>query len=70
MSVENGLMAGVFTGALGAAYFVYGKKQGKIVPFVAGIALSIYPYFFEDILWLVIIGLGLAVLPFVIKLEF
>ena len=56
------MLAGVF----GVAYFVYGKKQAKLVPLVAGILLCIYPYFFDSMLWLSVIGVALLAAPFLI----
>jgi hypothetical protein len=58
-----GLMAGVF----GVAYFVYGKKQAKLTPMIAGVLLCIYPYFTESLLWLSVVGLLLLAAPFVIE---
>jgi len=49
----------------GTAYFVYGKRQAKFVPMLSGIALCVYPYFFESMLWLCVVGAALLVAPFV-----
>ena len=57
-----GLMAGVF----GVAYIVYGKKQVKFTPMIAGVALCVYPYFFDSLLWLTLIGVALLAAPFLI----
>ena len=56
------MLAGVF----GVAYFVYGKRQTKLTPMIAGVLLCIYPYFFESVLWLSLVGLLLLAAPFVI----
>jgi hypothetical protein len=61
-TVLIGMLAGVF----GVAYFVYGKRQAKLVPLIAGVLLCIYPYFIESVLWLSIVGLLLLAAPFVI----
>jgi hypothetical protein len=60
------LIVGLLAGALGAGYFVYGKRQAKITPMVAGALLCIYPYFVDGALWLVLIGVALAAAPFVL----
>ena len=60
------LFIGILAGAFGVAYFVYGKKQARIVPLVSGVLLCVYPYFFDSVLWLVVIGLALIAAPFVI----
>jgi len=48
------------------AYFVYGKRQTKLVPMIAGLLLCVYPYFVDSLLWSCVIGLALLVAPFVI----
>ena len=60
------LFIGILAGAFGVAYFVYGKKQTRIVPMVSGVLLCVYPYFFESVLWLVVIGAALVAAPFLI----
>jgi hypothetical protein len=62
----NALFVGLIAGAFGMAYFVYGKRQAKIVAMLSGIALCIYPYFFESVLWLCVVGAALLVAPFVV----
>jgi hypothetical protein len=59
-----GLVAGVF----GTAYFVYGKRQTKITPMIAGVMLCIYPYFIDSLLWLCVVGGVLLIAPFAIDL--
>jgi hypothetical protein len=56
------MLAGVF----GVAYFVYGKRQTKLTPMIAGVLLCIYPYFFESVVWLTVVGILLLAAPFVI----
>ena len=62
----NGLLIGILTGAIGMGYFIYGKRQTKFVPLLAGMALCVYPYFVDSALWLVVIGAVLLAAPFVI----
>lgn len=62
----NALFVGLIAGVFGMAYFVYGKRQTKIVPMLSGVALCVYPYFFESVLWLCVIGAALLVAPFVV----
>ena len=61
------LLVGIITGAFGLAYFIYGKKQSKMIFMVTGIALMVYPYLFSNIIALIIIGVVLLPLPFVFK---
>jgi hypothetical protein len=63
--LEN-LFVGFIAGVFGVAYFVYGKKQTKIVPMVAGLLLCIYPYFIDSLLWLSVVGALLLAAPFLI----
>ena len=50
--------------AVGAGYFIYGRKQRTTVPFVCGLVLMVFPYFVSSTLLMVIIGVVLMVLPY------
>jgi hypothetical protein len=54
-------------GAIGLGFFLYGKKQRAIVPLLTGIALFIFPYFISDVYILVLVGTGISVLPYFIR---
>ena len=60
------LAIGILTGAIGVGYFMYGKRQTKFVPLLAGVALCVYPYFVDSALWLIVVGAVLLAAPFVI----
>jgi hypothetical protein len=60
------LMIGVFTGAIGVGYFMYGKRQAKFVPLLAGMMLCVYPYFVDGVVWLLVVGAALMAAPFLI----
>jgi hypothetical protein len=60
------LLIGLLAGVFGVAYFIYGKRQAKLVPLIAGVLLCVYPYFIESALWLSIVGILLLAAPFVI----
>jgi hypothetical protein len=62
----NSLVVGVIAGAFGVGYFIYGKKQQKFAPMLAGVLLCIYPYATENLLWLIVIGLALLAFPFLV----
>lgn len=64
------LIIWIITGAVGMAYFVYGKRQEKIPFLIAGLVLCVYPYFFESIAALVLVGIVLIAYPFVLKYYF
>ena len=60
------LLIGMIAGVFGVAYFVYGKKQAKLGPLIAGVLLCVYPYFIDSVLWLCVVGILLLAAPFVI----
>lgn len=66
MPSATSLFFGIMAGAIGMGYFIYGKRQARAVPMVAGILLSIYPWFTDSPLWLTVIGLALVAAPFLI----
>jgi uncharacterized membrane protein len=49
--------------AIGVGYFIYGKKQQKIVPLLSGIALVGYSYFISNKIAVVLIGIALSLIP-------
>jgi hypothetical protein len=62
----NSLIVGLIAGAIGVGYFIYGKRQAKFTPLLAGVLLCIYPYFTDSLLWLSVIGLALVAAPFLV----
>jgi hypothetical protein len=62
----NSLIVGIIAGAIGMGYFIYGKRQARFAPLLAGILLCIYPYFTDSLLWLCVIGVALVVAPFLV----
>ncbi len=62
----NNLVFGIISGAFGTAYFIYGKRQERFVPLIAGMLLCVYPYFVSSMLWLAIVGIALLAAPFLI----
>lgn len=67
MEIYN-LVFGVIFGSIGLGYFIYGKKQSNLVFRLTGIALMIYPYFFEDMWTLLAVGVGLLFVPRFVEL--
>jgi len=61
----NELIVGLIAGVFGMAYFVYGKRQTKFAPMICGVALCVYPYFTDNMVWLCVIGAALLAVPFV-----
>jgi hypothetical protein len=60
----SALIIGMLAGAIGAGYFVYGKRQQKFAPMLAGLMLGIYPFFTDNPVLLVLIGAALMAAPF------
>jgi hypothetical protein len=62
------LMWGLLFGSIGLGLFVYGKKQGAMIPLLCGLVLMILPYVVTNVYGLALSGIVLAIAPFVIKL--
>jgi len=58
---------GFLFGAVGLGYFIYGKKQGKLIPLLVGIGLMVFPYFFPDPTLVVLVGLVLMAVPYFVR---
>lgn len=58
------LLWGLLFGSIGLGLFLYGKKQGRVVPLLSGIALMVYPYFVPNTIALVVIGVALSAVPY------
>jgi len=62
------LLWSMLFGSIGLGFFLYGKKQKKIVPLVTGITLSVFPYFIPDTTILIIAGTALTGLPYFVRI--
>jgi hypothetical protein len=54
-------------GAIGFGYFIYGKRQSKVVPLICGVGLIVYPYFITNTVLLFVIGVVFLGLPYFIR---
>ena len=61
------MLWGMAFGSNGLGYFIYGKKQQRMVPLVCGVGLMAFPYFVSSTVALVVIGIVLLALPFLIR---
>jgi hypothetical protein len=52
---------------VGAAYVVYGKKQGNMLALACGLGLGLFPYFVDSFAAIGIIGVLLILLPFALR---
>lgn len=62
------LLLSVFFSSVGLGYFIYGKKQKVLVPFLCGLILIIFPYFIENTWLIVLIGGVFMGIPYFISL--
>jgi hypothetical protein len=65
---SSSLFWNVVFSSFGLAYFMYGKKQGAMVPLVCGLALMGFPYFVSSITLLMVIGCGLIAIPYFVRI--
>ena len=62
------LFLAVLFGSVGLGFFMYGRKQGAVVPLICGIVLMIYPYFISNVIVLVSVGILLMAIPYFIRI--
>ena len=58
------LLLGVWLGAIGGAYVLYGRKQAAPLPLVCGILLIVEPYVLKGTALQIVAGVILAAIPF------
>ena len=61
------LLWGLLFGSIGVGYFMYGRRQGKMIPLLCGVVLIVYPYFMPNTTVLVIIGAIFTAVPYFIR---
>ena len=61
------MMFSVLFGSIGVGYFIYGKKQDKMIPLIAGLGLCIFPYFIPNPYAMFIVGAILTVAPWLLR---
>ena len=61
------LFFGFLFGAIGVGYIMYGRKQRRGVALACGVALCAFPYFFDSVILVIVIGVVLMALPFFIR---
>ena len=58
------LVWGFLFGSIGIGFFVYGKRQEKLVPLLCGLVLMVFPYFVSNTILMVVIGAALMAVPY------
>ncbi len=64
----SSLLWGLLFGSIGLGFFVYGRRQKRVVPLACGVALMFFPYFVSNTILLVIIGLALIAIPYFVRM--
>ena len=64
---STSLLLSVFFSALGAGYFVYGRKQDDFPILISGLILMVYPYVVSNAILQTVVGLAVAAAPFIIR---
>ncbi|MGH8460636.1 MAG: amino acid transport protein [Stenotrophobium sp.] len=62
------LLLGLLFSSIGVGYFMYGRKQQKLVPLLSGIGLVGYTFFVSNSWALAAIGVLLMALPYFIQI--
>ena len=61
------IIAMVIFSIIGLGYLTYGKKSQQLLMLICGMALMGYSYFVDGIVYIILIGVGLSVLPFILS---
>jgi ABC-type transport system involved in multi-copper enzyme maturation permease subunit len=62
------IFTGLIFGSIGMGYILYGRKQLNMMALVSGVALCVFPYFISSVWITIAVGMGLVLMPFLIRL--
>ncbi len=68
MDSEASIVWSVLFGAIGVGYFIYGRRQKRLVPFISGIALMVAPYLIDGPGAMVAVCVAFMALPYFVRL--
>ena len=68
MGSESSLVWSILFSGIGLGFFIYGRKQKRVVPFISGIALMVVPYFIDSTGALVALCVALMALPYFVRI--
>ena len=68
MESTSQIIWGLVLGSIGLGFFLYGKKQKALVPFVVGLLLFVIPYIITNVYLLVLTGCFLMAVPYFVKI--
>lgn len=63
----SSLLWGLLFGSIGLGFFLYGRKQKRVVPLVCGLALMVFPYFVTGTILIVVVGIVLIAIPYFVR---
>jgi len=64
----SSLFWGFLFGSIGVGFFIYGKKQQRMIPLFCGVALMVFPYFISNTIAVVVIGVELMAVPYFVRM--
>lgn len=67
MGSESSLVWSVLFGGIGVGFFIYGRRQKRLVPFISGIALMVVPYFVDSTGAMVALCVAFIALPYFVR---
>jgi hypothetical protein len=67
MGSESGLIWSMFFGAIGVGFFMYGRRQKRLVPAISGIGLMVVPYFIDGVGVMIAACVALMALPYFVR---
>jgi hypothetical protein len=70
VKMMGSILVGLLMGAIGMAYFIYGKKTTEFSFLIFGAVLIVYPYFVSNAVLSMVLGIIFILCPFIIKRYF
>ncbi len=67
MPTPGELFVGMIMGSIGLGYFVYGRKNGRVVALACGLLLMVFPYFVGGVWPQLGIGVVLMLVPWLFR---
>jgi hypothetical protein len=64
----SSLLWGFLFGSIGVGFFIYGKKQNRMVPLFCGLLLMVFPYFVSNTILTIAIGVVLMAVPYFVRI--
>ena len=69
MTDADGFFLSIIFGVIGMAYFVYGKKNARLIPLIFGMALCAFPYFISNLTAMIAVGSALTLAPWFLRSD-